>query len=181
MVCWSVTFYFFYDFFLPHYSCQSGLVTSNLAPAHPHATWFAVHPALCCWDCQFGTHFARMRTSLRKCRFLTRWTTFGVWFGITQSLPSSCWTKMDATETTPPSVRLYCHTLFAKRLRVISDEYLYAKIVSSRHTDCGEAGSAASRKNGDRVGRSCNMAFEKMKKMKFCFERTLEQLSQINF
>ena len=30
----------------------------------------------------------------------------------------------------------------------------------SSHTDCGEAGSAASRKQGDIVGRSCNMSLE---------------------
>ena len=42
-----VTFYFFYDFILwPHCSCPNGLVTSNMAPAHPHATWVAVCPTL---------------------------------------------------------------------------------------------------------------------------------------
>ena len=42
----SVTLYFFYDFFLPHCSCPNGLVTSNMAPAHPHATSVAVYTAL---------------------------------------------------------------------------------------------------------------------------------------
>ena len=40
-------FTFFYDFILwPHCSCPNGLVTSNMAPAHPHATSVAVYPAL---------------------------------------------------------------------------------------------------------------------------------------
>ena len=30
----------------PHCSCPNGLVTSNTAPAYPHATWGAVYPAL---------------------------------------------------------------------------------------------------------------------------------------
>ena len=35
----SVTLLFFMIFFLwPHCSCPNGLVTSNMAPAHPHAT-----------------------------------------------------------------------------------------------------------------------------------------------
>ena len=57
------TFYMFL-FFLPHWSCPNGLVTSNTAPAPPHATSVAVYPALfivgpvqcmrqnvniCCW------------------------------------------------------------------------------------------------------------------------------------
>ena len=33
-------------FFLLHCSCPNGLVTSNIAPAHPHATSVAVYPAL---------------------------------------------------------------------------------------------------------------------------------------
>ena len=51
-VCQSVgllvTFYFFFTilFFWPHCSCPDGLVTSNMAPAHPHATSVAVYPAL---------------------------------------------------------------------------------------------------------------------------------------
>ena len=32
--------------FWPHCSCPNGLVTSNMAPAHPHATGVAVYPAL---------------------------------------------------------------------------------------------------------------------------------------
>ena len=46
LVGWLVMFYFFYDFIsltpllLPKWS------TSNMAPAHPHATSVAVHPAL---------------------------------------------------------------------------------------------------------------------------------------
>ena len=32
--------------------------------------------------------------------------------------------------------------------------------VAARHADCGEAGSAASRKQVDRVGRSCHMTLE---------------------
>ena len=40
-------FTFFYDFILwPHCSCPNGLVTSNMAPAHPHATSVAMYPAL---------------------------------------------------------------------------------------------------------------------------------------
>ena len=43
----SVTFYSFMIFiFGPHCSCRNGLVTSNVAPAHPHATSVSVHPAL---------------------------------------------------------------------------------------------------------------------------------------
>ena len=52
-------------------------------------------------------------------------------------------------------------------------------MVRRRRTDCGEAGSAASRKQGDSVGGSCTMALEKMKKMVFHFRRALERLSQI--
>ena len=33
-------------FLWPHCSCPNGLVTSNMAPAHPHATSVAVYPAL---------------------------------------------------------------------------------------------------------------------------------------
>ena len=40
-------FTFFMIIFLwPHSSCQNGLETSNMAPAHPHATSVAVYPAL---------------------------------------------------------------------------------------------------------------------------------------
>ena len=40
-------FTFFMNFiFGSHCSCPNGLVTSNMAPAHPHATSVAVHPAL---------------------------------------------------------------------------------------------------------------------------------------
>ena len=33
-------------FLWPHCSCPNGLVTSNMTPAHPHATSVAVYPAL---------------------------------------------------------------------------------------------------------------------------------------
>ena len=47
----SVTLYFFMIFiFGPHCSCPNGLVTSNMAPAHPHATSVAVYPALFFFD-----------------------------------------------------------------------------------------------------------------------------------
>ena len=43
-------FTFFMIFILwPYCSCPIGLVTSNMAPAHPHATWVAVYPALFFW------------------------------------------------------------------------------------------------------------------------------------
>ena len=35
---------------LPHCSCPSILVTSNIATAHPHATGIAVYPALFCQE-----------------------------------------------------------------------------------------------------------------------------------
>ena len=38
--------FFMILFFLPHCSCPNGLVTSNIAHAHPHATAVAVYPAL---------------------------------------------------------------------------------------------------------------------------------------
>ena len=42
-----VTLYFFAILFLcPYCSCPNGLVTSNMAPAHPHVTLVAVYPAL---------------------------------------------------------------------------------------------------------------------------------------
>ena len=45
-----------------------------------------------------------------------------------------------------------------------------------RRTDCGEAGSAASWKQGVRVGRSCNMALgKKWKKMKFSSEEHINR------
>ena len=48
-------YYFFMNFiFWPHCSCPNDLVTSNMAPAHPHATGVAVYPALfisvCKWN-----------------------------------------------------------------------------------------------------------------------------------
>ena len=53
LVSWSVSrsvilyfFLWFYFFFLPHCSFPNGLVTSNMAPAHPHATSGAMYPAL---------------------------------------------------------------------------------------------------------------------------------------
>ena len=44
----SVTLYFFFGFcgFWPYCSCPNDLVTSFMAPAHPHATGVAVYPAL---------------------------------------------------------------------------------------------------------------------------------------
>ena len=46
-VGWSVTFYFFMIFVLwPYCSCPNGLMTSNIAPAHPHTTGITVYPAL---------------------------------------------------------------------------------------------------------------------------------------
>ena len=45
-VGWLVTLYFFMILFLwPHCSCPNGLMTSNMAPAHPHATSVAVYPS----------------------------------------------------------------------------------------------------------------------------------------
>ena len=38
--------FFMILFFGPHCSCPNSLVTSNMAPAHPHATSVAVYPAL---------------------------------------------------------------------------------------------------------------------------------------
>ena len=49
LVGWSVghTLLFFMILFLwPHCSCPRCLVTSNMVPAHPHATSVAVYPAL---------------------------------------------------------------------------------------------------------------------------------------
>ena len=47
----SVTLYFFLGFcgFWPYCSCPNDLVTSIMAPAHPHATGVAVYPALLLW------------------------------------------------------------------------------------------------------------------------------------
>ena len=50
-VCPSVrpshfTFFVFFCGLWPHCSCPSDQVTSNTAPAHPHATGVAVYPAL---------------------------------------------------------------------------------------------------------------------------------------
>ena len=48
-VGWSVThtsLFFMILFLWPHCSCPNGLVTSNIAPAHPHVTLVAVYPAL---------------------------------------------------------------------------------------------------------------------------------------
>ena len=44
----TVTLYFFSGFrgLWPHRSCPNDQVTSNKAPAHPHATGVAVYPAL---------------------------------------------------------------------------------------------------------------------------------------
>ena len=41
-----VLLFFVILFFWPHCSCPNGLVTSNMAPAHLHATLIAVYPAL---------------------------------------------------------------------------------------------------------------------------------------
>ena len=57
-VCRSVGrshFTFFMIFiFGPHCSCPNGLVTSNMAPAHPHATSVAVYPALLIFPSTFS-------------------------------------------------------------------------------------------------------------------------------
>ena len=47
-VGWSVTlsFFFWFYFLWPHCSGLNGLVTSNMASAHPHATSVAVYPVL---------------------------------------------------------------------------------------------------------------------------------------
>merc|ERR1711942_261650 len=45
-VGWSHFTFFMIFMFGPHCSCPNGLVTSNMAPAHPHATSVAVYPAL---------------------------------------------------------------------------------------------------------------------------------------
>ena len=44
-VCHTLLFLWFF-FLGPHCSCPNDLVTSILAPAHPHATGVAVYPAL---------------------------------------------------------------------------------------------------------------------------------------
>ena len=60
LVCWSIGWLvgptvgnillFFMALFLgPHCSCPNGLVTPNMAPAHPHSTSVAVYPALFCY------------------------------------------------------------------------------------------------------------------------------------
>ena len=41
-----VLLFFMILFLWPHCSCPNGLVTSNMAPAHPHATLVDVYPAL---------------------------------------------------------------------------------------------------------------------------------------
>ena len=49
MVGWLIMLCLFGDYwwFLPHCSCQNTLLVFNItAPAHPHATWIAVYPAL---------------------------------------------------------------------------------------------------------------------------------------
>ena len=46
LVCQSHFPFFMIFIFGPHCSYPNGLVTSNMAPAHPHATWVAVYPAL---------------------------------------------------------------------------------------------------------------------------------------
>ena len=46
LVGWSHFTFFMILFLWPHSSCPCGLVTSNMAPAHPHATSVAVYPAL---------------------------------------------------------------------------------------------------------------------------------------
>ena len=45
-VGWSHFAFFMIFIFGPHCSCPNGLVTSNMAPAHPHATSVAVYLAL---------------------------------------------------------------------------------------------------------------------------------------
>ena len=45
LVCHTLLFFMILSF-RPHCSCPNGLVISNMAPAHPHATSVAVYPAL---------------------------------------------------------------------------------------------------------------------------------------
>ena len=59
---------------------------------------------------------------------------------------------------------------FENKHTVTENSILFQKsTVWPRHTDCGEAGSAASRKQGDRVGRSCTMTSEKNSKNDILF------------
>ena len=51
-------------FLWPHCSCPNGLVTSNMAPAHPHATSVAVYPAL--FLSQFMRLFLTIRTDIAR-------------------------------------------------------------------------------------------------------------------
>ena len=49
LVSWSISHtwrFYIFCILLLHCSCPSALVTSNAAPAHPHATGVAVNPAL---------------------------------------------------------------------------------------------------------------------------------------
>ena len=52
----SVTLYFFFGFcgLWPHCSCPNDQVTSNTAPAHPHATGVVLYPALFQMRCTFS-------------------------------------------------------------------------------------------------------------------------------
>ena len=62
--CLCVTFYFFMNFiFLPHCWWANGLVTSNMAPAHPNASGVAGDAALLQW-----VH------GHRSCKFFSRHT-----------------------------------------------------------------------------------------------------------
>ena len=99
---------------------------------------------------------------------------------------SKIWPVRDSLHMTDESSSshmfgIWGESLFSRIQIGQSDDFsqLVNSCTTIRHTDCGEAGSAASRKQGDRVGRSYNMAFKKMKKMIFRFRRALEQLSQL--
>ena len=59
------TLFFFMILFLwPHCSCPNGLVTSNMAPVHPHATSVAVYPAL--FLEREGSHYGNMEASFSQ-------------------------------------------------------------------------------------------------------------------
>ena len=73
----SVTLHFFMIFiFGPYCSCPNGLVTSNMAQAHPHATSVAVYPAL------LASHTRLYEPLCRYVRRSIRMYVFGSSFGV---------------------------------------------------------------------------------------------------
>ena len=60
---WLVTLHFFLMFFIlwPYFSCPNALVSSNIAPAHPHATGVAVYPALFLYVIPIGPGYNKGR------------------------------------------------------------------------------------------------------------------------